>query len=143
MKRVAGRGAMAVVELSLEEARQAIRGYGDRLSVAVSNSSRSTVVSGDTDAIEELLLELERREIFARRVKVDVASHSPHMDPLMGELGTALEGLRAGPATIPLLDRDGPAGDGLQDGLARTGPQPARAGALRAVRGLVRTVVCS
>jgi len=102
MKRVAGRGAMAVVELSLDEAREAIRRYGRRLSVAVSNSSRSTVVSGDTDAIEELLSELERREVFARRVKVDVASHSPHMDPLTRELEASLEGLRAGATARPL-----------------------------------------
>ena len=102
MKRVSGRGAMAVVELSLDEAREAIRGYDGRLSVAVSNSSRSTVVSGDVDAIEELLPELERREVFARRVKVDVASHSPHMDPLMAELEAALDGLQAVPAAVPL-----------------------------------------
>ena len=103
MKRVSGRGAMAVVELSFDDAREAIHGFGGRLSVAVSNSSRSTVVSGDADAIDELLCELERRDVFARRVKVDVASHSPHMDPLMAELGSSIEGLRAGPAAVRLF----------------------------------------
>jgi myxalamid-type polyketide synthase MxaE and MxaD len=103
MKRVSGRGAMAVVELSLDEARETIRGYGSRLSVAVSNSSLSTVVSGDTDAIDELLAELERREVFARRVRVDVASHSPHMDPLMPELEARLDGLRPQPTAVPLF----------------------------------------
>ena len=40
--------------------------------------------------------------MFARRVKVDVASHSAHMDPLMDELGRGLDGLRAEPARVPL-----------------------------------------
>ncbi len=103
MRRVSGRGAMALVELSLAEAAEAVRPYEGRLSVAVSNSSRSTVVSGDAEAVDELLAALERREVFARRVKVDVASHSPHMDPLKEELGRSLEGIRPVAARSPLF----------------------------------------
>lgn len=103
MKRVSGRGAMAVVEQTLDQARETVRPFGNRLSIAVSNSSRSTVVSGDVDAIEELLPQLEKREIFARRVKVDVASHSPHMDGVKDELGEALRELRPQAAAVRLI----------------------------------------
>src|SRR4029079_6220529 len=58
--------------------------------VAVSNGPRSTVLSGDPEALEEVLSALEARGVFCRRVKVDVASHSPQMDPLRGELLEAL-----------------------------------------------------
>ncbi|XXY48825.1 SDR family NAD(P)-dependent oxidoreductase [Sorangium sp. So ce269] len=83
---VSGQGAMAAVELSIDEAAEAIRGLEDRLSIAVSSSPRSTVLSGDPAALGEVVAALERREVFCRWVKVDVASHSPQMDPLRDEL---------------------------------------------------------
>ncbi|NTX50379.1 SDR family NAD(P)-dependent oxidoreductase [Myxococcus sp. CA039A] len=97
-----GQGAMAVVELGLEEARAALTGYEARLSVGVSNSARSTVLSGDTEALEALLPTLEGRGIFCRRVKVNVASHSPQMDSLKDDLLRVLEGLAPQPALVPI-----------------------------------------
>ena len=67
-----------------------LAGREDRLSVAVSNSPRSSVISGDPDAVQQVMAELERDDVFCRLVKVDVASHSPQMDQpareLVGEL---------------------------------------------------------
>jgi acyl transferase domain-containing protein/NADPH:quinone reductase-like Zn-dependent oxidoreductase/acyl carrier protein len=100
LRRTSGKGAMAVVELSLEDAKTALRGYEARLSVAVSNSPRSTVLSGDPDALDAVLATLEKREVFCRRVKVDVASHSPQMDPLRADLFASLEGLSPRSASI-------------------------------------------
>nr|AAK57190.1 MxaF [Stigmatella aurantiaca] len=93
LRRMSGQGAMAVVELGLEQAREALAGYESRLSIGVSNSARSTVLSGDTEALEELLRRLEGQGVFCRRVKVNVASHSPQMDPLKDDLLRALEGI--------------------------------------------------
>ena len=101
MRRVSGQGAMAVVDLTLDEARAALAGYDGRLVVAVSNSSRSTVISGATEALDALLPELEARGVFCRRVKVDVASHSPQMDPLLPELRQLLAAIRPQTASIP------------------------------------------
>lgn len=100
LRRTSGKGAMAVVELSLDEARTALEGYEDTLSVAVSNSRRSTVISGDPTSLDTLLAALEAREVFCRRVKVDVASHSPQMDPLRGDLLAALDGLAPREASV-------------------------------------------
>lgn len=102
MSRVSGQGAMAVVGLTLEEAADALDGDDGRLSVAVSNSPRSTVISGDPEALEELLGRLEKQDIFCRKIKVDVASHSPHMNPLSVELLGLLEGLESHLATVPI-----------------------------------------
>ncbi len=113
LKGVSGRGTMAVVELSLEQARAALRGYEDRLSIAVSSSPRSTVISGDPGALEEVLAALQRQDIFCRRVKVDVASHSPQMDPLLDELVRVLNGLRPQAASRPIYSTvTGEIGDG-------------------------------
>ena len=92
---------MAVVELSMDEARQALAGREQSLSIAVSNSPRSTVIAGDTAALDALLGELEAREVFCRRIKVNVASHSPQMDPLRADLLSALEGLTPRAAVRP------------------------------------------
>ncbi|HEX8537541.1 MAG TPA: type I polyketide synthase, partial [Cystobacter sp.] len=94
MRRLSGKGAMALVELSVEQARQALQGYEQKLAVAVSNGPRATVLSGEPKALEEVLQGLEQRGVFCRRIKVDVASHSPQMDELRGELLEALAGVK-------------------------------------------------
>jgi acyl transferase domain-containing protein len=84
---------MAVVDLSLVKASEILVGHEKRLAVAVSNSPTSTVLSGDPDALDEILAGLERDGVFCRRVKVDYASHSPQMDVLRDELLSTLHGL--------------------------------------------------
>jgi acyl transferase domain-containing protein/acyl carrier protein len=101
-RRTSGRGAMAVVELSFANASEILTGYEDRLAVAVSNSPTSTVLSGDPDALEEILVGLERDGVFCRRVKVDYASHSPQMDVLREDLLSMLAGLAPRRTKVPL-----------------------------------------
>jgi acyl transferase domain-containing protein len=101
LRRVSGKGAMAVVALPLEAMRQELAGYEDRVAVAVSNSPASTVLSGDPAALGELLGRFKARDIFCREVKVDVASHSPQMDPLRGDLLESLASVRAQAASVP------------------------------------------
>ena len=102
VKRAIGQGAMAAVELSMEEARGFLAGYEDRVSIAASNSPVSTVLSGDPAALEAILDQLRRRDIFCRKVKVDFASHSPQMDPLRADLVQALEGLAPRSGSTPI-----------------------------------------
>ena len=102
LRGISGRGAMAVVELSPDEATARLRGREGRLSIAVCNSERSTVIAGDVTDLEALLGELERDGVFCRRVKVDVASHSPQVDPLKNDLLDALGGIEPGPTRIPM-----------------------------------------
>ncbi|WP_434419163.1 type I polyketide synthase [Nannocystis pusilla] len=102
MRPLGGRGAMAVVELSQAAARERLRGREDRVSIAVSNSPRSTVLSGDPDTLEQILGELAADGVFCRKVKVNVASHSPQVDPLRAPLLTALHGLAPRPARVPM-----------------------------------------
>ncbi len=100
MRRVSGQGAMAVVELSFEEAQAAIAGYEDQLGIAVSNGPRSSVLSGDPAALQAVVETLQAQDVFCRPVKVDVAAHSPHMDTLRPELVRGLGGLQAQAAQV-------------------------------------------
>jgi len=101
-KRTVGQGAMAVVELSIEEARRVLIGSEDRVSIAVSNGPTSTVLSGDPAALAAILDQLQRRDVFCRMVKVDFASHSPQMEPLRADLLQALEGLQPRAESVPI-----------------------------------------
>ncbi|WAS99596.1 type I polyketide synthase [Nannocystis poenicansa] len=102
LRRISGRGEMALVELPLAEAKAALGHRADRVSVAVSNSPRATVLSGEPEALAEVLAELTAREVFCRRVKVDVASHSPQVEPLRPDMLAALAELRPRRAELPL-----------------------------------------
>jgi acyl transferase domain-containing protein/Zn-dependent alcohol dehydrogenase/NAD(P)-dependent dehydrogenase (short-subunit alcohol dehydrogenase family)/acyl carrier protein len=102
LTRVAGSGAMVVVDLPSDEAQRLLSGQENKVSIAVCNSPRSTVLAGDPTALNEIVESLELREIFCRWVRVDVASHSPQMDPLLGDLARALADVQAGPGSIPM-----------------------------------------
>lgn len=114
-KRTIGRGAMAAVELSIEDARRVLVGSEDRVSIAVSNGPTSTVLSGDPAALAAILDQLQRRDIFCRMVEVDFASHSPQMDPLRADLLQALEGLQPRAESVPIYSTvTGQASHGLE-----------------------------
>jgi len=101
-KRTVGQGAMAAVELSIEEARRVLVGFEGRVSIAASNGPTSTVLSGDPAALAAILEPLQHRDIFCCMVKVDFASHSPQMEPLCAELLQALEGLQPQAESVPI-----------------------------------------
>ncbi len=96
LRRKRGQGAMALIEAPAAQTEQLLEPFADCLSVAVINSDRSTVVSGEPRAVEQLLASLETSGIFCRPVKVDVASHSPQMDDLLDPLTESLTCLRPG-----------------------------------------------
>ena len=102
LRRLSRQGAMAVVELSLEQARQILVGKEAWVSVAVSNSPIATVLSGDPLVLRELLTTLEEQEIFWRSIKSDVAGHGPQVNPLLEELRTHLHGIKPQKASLPL-----------------------------------------
>ncbi|MET0404599.1 MAG: type I polyketide synthase, partial [Cystobacter sp.] len=103
MARVRNQGAMAMVELPAAETAKWLARHEAHLSIGAVNAPGSTVVSGQTAAIEALLSELAAGGVFARRVKIDVASHSPQMEPLLGEFRQRLAGLRPRDGAIPLI----------------------------------------
>ena len=102
MRRVSGQGAMALVDLGIDSLRPRLAGLEDRVAVAASNSPRASVISGTPDAVREVMARLEKERVFTRLVKVDVASHSPAMEPLAAELGAELTTLRPSEAQVPV-----------------------------------------
>jgi zearalenone synthase (highly reducing iterative type I polyketide synthase) len=79
-------GSMMAVGLAPEKAAEWIAQVTDgHLVVACINSPTSVTISGDTAAIDQLLQMLKINNIFARKLLVDTAYHSPHMHTIAQE----------------------------------------------------------
>ncbi|AKN16434.1 mycocerosic acid synthase (polyketide synthase) [Mycobacterium haemophilum DSM 44634] len=102
MSRVAGSGAMASVELPGQQvlSELSIRGLSDVV-LAVVASPTSTVVGGDTQAIRDLVAAWQEQDVMAREVAVDVASHTPQVEPILDDLVEALADLKPTEPEIP------------------------------------------
>ncbi|WP_461038738.1 acyltransferase domain-containing protein, partial [Streptomyces mayteni] len=87
---LAGTGAMVSLPMNAEDATELISTWEGRLHVATRNGPVSTVVAGDVEAVEELMLWYEGQEVRARRIDVDYASHTPHIDQLHDTLAEVL-----------------------------------------------------
>ncbi|MFF3862588.1 SDR family NAD(P)-dependent oxidoreductase [Streptomyces sp. NPDC002209] len=97
---LSGRGGMVSVALPVEDVRARLT---DGLSVAAVNGPSSVVVSGDVAELDALLAGCEADEVRARRVPVDYASHSRHVEAIEGELRRVLAGLRPRTSEVPFF----------------------------------------
>jgi acyl transferase domain-containing protein/NADPH:quinone reductase-like Zn-dependent oxidoreductase len=79
-------GTMMAVGTSVENIRPLLdaitKGY---VTVACINSPSSVTLSGDVEAVQELQPILAEKSIFNRELKVGVAYHSAHLEPVAGE----------------------------------------------------------
>ncbi len=102
MKRISGSGAMASVEMPGQQvlSELSIRGISN-VALSVVASPTSTVVGGDTEAIRDLVAAWQLQDVEAREVAVDVASHSPQVDPILNELVEALAEIEAEAPEVP------------------------------------------
>ncbi|MFD4509060.1 type I polyketide synthase [Streptomyces sp. NPDC058457] len=93
---LAGRGGMVSVPLPVDRVRGLLP---DGVSVAAVNGPSSVVVSGDPAGLESVLASVER----AKRVPVDYASHSAHVEEIREEIRHVLEGVSPRTATVPFF----------------------------------------
>ncbi|MFI1408231.1 SDR family NAD(P)-dependent oxidoreductase, partial [Streptomyces griseofuscus] len=75
-----GGGGMAAVAATAADLAERIARYDGRLETAALNGPRSVVVAGPDDDLDHLLAALGAEGVRARRLPVDYASHTAHMD---------------------------------------------------------------
>ncbi|MDQ0841393.1 polyketide synthase 7 [Streptomyces sp. V1I6] len=101
---LAGLGGMVSIPLAVGEVRERIARWGEeRISVAAVNGPSSVVVSGDVQALDELVVSCEAEGVRAKRIAVDYASHSAQVELLREELAGLLAPITPGTAHIPFL----------------------------------------
>ncbi|MGW1819891.1 acyltransferase domain-containing protein, partial [Streptomyces sp. NPDC002125] len=97
---LAGRGGMVSVGLPAALVRERLL---DGVELAAVNGPSSVVVAGDVEALERLFGELESEGVRVRRIPVDYASHTSHVELIQAELSRVLDGLRPGKAEVPFF----------------------------------------
>lgn len=102
MSRLAGQGAVALLELDAESAEKLLGNFPE-VSVAGYLSPRQTVVAGSVAQVDAVIAAVTAQERFARRVNMEVASHTALMDPVLPELQSALVDLAPKAPTIPFF----------------------------------------
>ncbi|MFG2091952.1 type I polyketide synthase, partial [Streptomyces sp. NPDC048612] len=99
---LAGRGGMVSVPLPVDRVREELSGFEGRVSVAAVNGPHSVVISGDVEGLDELLARWSGTDVRARRIAVDYASHSAHVEELRDELLDVLSPVRPQAGEIPV-----------------------------------------
>lgn len=89
------RGSMMAIGAGPEEIRPLTKTLkSGRAVIACVNSPSSITVAGDEDAIDELGQIVEEKRIFNRKLRVDMAYHSHHMELVAEEYLTSLKDIR-------------------------------------------------
>ncbi|HEV7579502.1 MAG TPA: type I polyketide synthase, partial [Mycobacterium sp.] len=92
MAQLAGQGAMALLELDADTAAALIADY-PQVTLAVHASPRQSVIAGPPESVDAVIAVVAARNLLARRIDVDVASHHPIIDPVLPQLRSALADL--------------------------------------------------
>lgn len=96
------RGAMLAVNHSMTQVDEITHmlGLDNHINVACENSPLSTTASGDAVAIDKLAVELDKRSIFNKKLRVDIAYHSAHMKLIAADYSLAIQSIK------PTLPKD-------------------------------------
>ena len=90
--------------VSVPMTEEALQPYlSDGLSIAVINNPELCVVSGEVAALEKLEAALAEKEVEYRRVRINVAAHSPMLEPILDEFGRELAKIQFNPPTMPFI----------------------------------------
>ena len=99
-------GAMMSVGLSEEDTEKYLAKLApsEAAIIACVNSPSNVTVSGDALALEKLEGLLRLGDVFARRLKVENAYHSPHMEVIADDYRASLDGISVlSPKSAPLM----------------------------------------
>ncbi|MGW5449872.1 type I polyketide synthase [Streptomyces asiaticus] len=97
---LSGRGGMASVALAADDLAVHLEPWAGRVEVAAINGPASVVIAGDAEALDQALESLSARGVRVRRVAVDYASHTRHVEDIQDTLAEALVGITAHPPTV-------------------------------------------
>ena len=103
MQQKCAHGAMAAVSADEARVTEELKGYGQRVVIAALNGPINTVISGQTEAVEELVVKFVAAGIKAKQLAVSHAFHSPMMEPMLEEFRAVAATVDYHPARIQLI----------------------------------------
>ncbi len=96
-------GTMIAVFAELGEVEKLVENHQDSLAIAAVNGPQNIVVSGKTDAIQEIVKICDEREIKHKKLAVSRAFHSPTMDPILDDFEKAAASVTQNPLKTPMV----------------------------------------
>lgn len=99
--RMEGAGRMIALPLAAEAAEERISNRPGRLWIAAVNTPTWTAVSGDDEATEELLDELDEEGVHGRTMGLPAPGHSPLMEPIDAWFAEELNGVSPRSGGVP------------------------------------------
>lgn len=84
-----GEGGMSAIYANKAKVEDLLKGYEDKVSIALHNAEENIVISGEKDAVEEVSKKAEAEQINVYRLHVSHAFHSHLMAPILEEFRSA------------------------------------------------------
>lgn len=96
-------GLMASLSCTEAEITPLVAEMPDRVSIAAINTGQSVVISGQSEAVEQIVTRMEQQGRQARYLQVSHPFHSPLMDPILDRFEQAAAAVTTCPASIPMV----------------------------------------
>jgi acyl transferase domain-containing protein/NAD(P)-dependent dehydrogenase (short-subunit alcohol dehydrogenase family)/acyl carrier protein len=97
------RGAMAAIFADGETVAAALTDVAQVVAIAAVNGPRHVVISGETDAVSQVLAALAEKGVAHRRLTVSHAFHSPAMEPMLDALEATAASITLRPPRCELV----------------------------------------
>ncbi len=99
--RLAGKGGMVSIALAPTELGPLLEPFDGRVGLAAHNGPSSTILSGDREALDQLLARCAKEQIRAREIPAAIASHSAYVEEVREEVLETLAPLSPQSGDIP------------------------------------------
>ncbi len=96
-------GAMASAVISVDDLQPYLQAQGGKVDIAGVNGPESVVFSGETEAVEAIVAQLQAQSIQVKRLQVSHAFHSPLMEPMLAEFRQVAATVQYQAPKIPLI----------------------------------------
>jgi len=96
-------GTMIAVFANAAHITEVLEPYDGRVTIAVTNGPDNTVISGELDALQEVVEALNGLGISSKPLNIPHASHSPMMDPILDEFEAFAKRVNFSLPRIPLV----------------------------------------
>lgn len=111
-----GKGAMASLGVTEQEARDLVAQHPGQVEIAAVNGPSSITIAGSHGAVDAIVSELERKQTFCRRLDISVPFHCYLMDPIETAFKSGLGAITSRPAEVPFYSTvSGEAHEGALD----------------------------